>query len=122
MTAAHILLVGFGGFFGAISRYSISKKLNDKSKLKLPLGTLTVNLLGAFLLGVITGAKADTMIALLLGTGFMGAFTTFSTLKLEMIQLHLSKYKKTFTLYTIISYCAGIILAYLGYLVGNFIW
>lgn len=121
MTVAHILLVGIGGFIGAISRYSISKKLNGKSTLKLPLGTLTVNLLGAFLLGIITSAKADTMIALLLGTGFMGAFTTFSTLKLEMIQLHLSLYKKIFTLYTIITYGAGIILAYLGYLVGNFI-
>ncbi|MBT2696651.1 fluoride efflux transporter CrcB [Bacillus sp. ISL-40] len=122
MTAAHILLVGIGGFFGAISRYSISKKLNGKSTFKLPLGTLTVNLLGAFLLGIITGAKANMMIGLLLGTGFMGAFTTFSTLKLEMIQIHLKNFKRTFILYTIITYGAGIILAYLGYLVGNLFW
>lgn len=122
MTAINILLVGIGGFFGAISRYSISKKLNSKSTLELPIGTLAVNILGAFLLGIITGATSNTMIVLLLGTGFMGAFTTFSTLKLEMVQMHLNHYKKTFILYTIVTYGMGIILAYAGYIVGQFFW
>ena len=77
MTLVNLTLVGVGGFLGAIFRYVISKYLNNnlKSKVLFPLGTLTVNLLGAFLLGLIIGAKADSMIMLLLGTGFMGAFT-----------------------------------------------
>ena len=119
MTATHLLLVGIGGFFGAIARYSISKHLNNKSTFFMPMGTLTVNLLGAFLLGIITGAEADIMIVLLFGTGFMGAFTTFSTLKLEMTQMYLHKQKKKFLLYTITTYGLGILLAYMGYLVGN---
>src|SRR3954465_13860662 len=106
-------MVGIGGFFGAIARFSISKLLNNKSV--IPIGTLTVNLLGAFLLGIITGTKADTMIVLLVGTGFMGAFTTFSTLKLEMTNLYKNNHKKRFLLYTITTYGFGILLAYLGY-------
>lgn len=116
-------MVGIGGFFGAIARYSISKYLNNKSGFSIPIGTLTVNLLGAFLSGIITGSKADTMIILLYGTGFMGAFTTFSTLKLEMVQLHLNNYKKEFLFYTATIYGGGLILAYLGYKIGVlFIW
>src|SRR5437773_2386329 len=107
MTMLHILMVGIGGFFGAIARYSISKYLSNKSIL-IPIGTLTVNLLGAFLLGIITGTRADTMIVLLVGTGFMGAFTTFSTLKLEMTNLYINNHKKRFLLYTITTYGFGI--------------
>lgn len=119
MTILHILMVGIGGFFGAISRYSISKQLNDQSPLTIPIGTLTINLLGAFFLGIITGAKTDTLIVLLFGTGFIGAFTTFSTLKLELIYLYINNQKKKFILYLLMTYGFGIILAYLGYLIGN---
>ncbi len=119
MTAAHILLVGFGGFLGSIARYTVSKHLNTKSSWLMPIGTLTVNLLGSLLLGFITGIKADIIIVLLFGTGFLGAFTTFSTLKLEMTQMHVDNHKKIFILYTLTTYVFGISLAYIGYLVGN---
>jgi len=117
VTLYHVLMVGIGGFFGAIARFSISQILN-KPSFRIPMGTLTVNLSGAFLLGVIIGANADTMIALLLGTGFLGAFTTFSTLKLEMIQMYLKNYKKEFLLYSVTTYGGGLILAYIGYRIG----
>ena len=47
-----------------------------------------MNVTGAFLLGIITSIKADMLITLFIGTGFLGAFTTFSTMKLEMLQLY----------------------------------
>ncbi|WP_042350552.1 fluoride efflux transporter CrcB [Bacillus massiliigorillae] len=115
----YVLIVGLGGFFGAIARYSISMHLNTKSKSAFPIGTLTVNIVGAFFLGFITGAKADSIILLLFGTGFLGAFTTFSTLKLEMTQLYINKRNRIFLLYTIMTYGFGIGLAYLGYLIGS---
>ena len=83
------------------------------------MGTLTVNLLGSFLLGILIGVKADVMLLLLLGTGFLGAFTTFSTLKLEMTEMYVHKNKKKFVLYTVTTYGLGLILAYVGYLIGN---
>ena len=49
----------------------------------------------------------------------MGAFTTFSTLKLEMTQLIVNNHKNQFFLYTIITYGFGIILAYSGYWMGD---
>ena len=121
MNLLHILMVGIGGFFGAIARFSISKSLNNKFRTKIPLGTLTVNLLGAFLLGILLGSKVDVMVFLLIGTGFMGAFTTFSTLSLELVQMHINKYLKEFTSYIFLTYCMGFILAYLGYWVGGFL-
>ncbi len=114
----HILMVGIGGFLGAIARYSISQILNNKPSSRFPIGTLTVNLSGAFLLGIIIGVKSDPITTLLLGTGFLGAFTTFSTLKLEMIQLYVNNDKKTFFIYTVMTYGGGLILAYLGYIIG----
>ncbi|WP_342431470.1 fluoride efflux transporter CrcB [Neobacillus sp. FSL H8-0543] len=114
-------MVGIGGFFGAIARLSISNQLNKKFKTKLPLGTLTVNLSGAFLLGILLGAKVDVMVILLLGTGFLGAFTTFSTLKLEMVQMHLKKYNKEFFLYLFTTYGIGLLLAYLGFWIGGYL-
>lgn len=117
MMASHILLVGMGGFCGAISRYLFSKQLNGE---KLPAGTLTVNLSGAFLLGAMTGANVSTATTLLLGTGFLGAFTTFSTLKLEMARMHLKKEHRLFLLYTAMTYGGGIALAYAGYWLGSF--
>ena len=119
MAITNLLLVGIGGFFGAIARYSISKFLNSKSKFSIPMGTLTVNLLGSFLLGILIGAKADVMLLLLLGTGFLGAFTTFSTLKFEMTEMYLHKNKKKFLHYTVMTYGLGLLLAYAGYWIGN---
>ncbi|WP_419880872.1 fluoride efflux transporter CrcB [Peribacillus sp. B-H-3] len=122
MTLFHLTMVGLGGFFGAISRYSLSKFINAKHSSSIPYGTMAVNLAGAFLLGFITGSQANLTLTLLLGTGFMGAFTTFSTLKLEIIQLHMKKYKKVLILYIVITYGAGILLAYLGYHIGGLLY
>jgi fluoride exporter len=119
MSLLQIFMVGIGGFFGAIARFSISKQLNSNIKNMLPMGTLTVNLLGAFLLGILLGAKADLMVVLLLGTGFLGAFTTFSTIKLEMVQMFLKKNYKGLVLYLFITYGMGLMLAYLGYWLGG---
>ena len=84
-----VLVVITGGMFGALARYGISTVLPAPGG--WPLSTLIINLAGAFLLGVLLEALVrrgpDTgrlrVIRLLAGTGFMGAFTTYSTLALE---------------------------------------
>lgn len=84
-----VLVVITGGIFGALARFGLSAVLPAPGGWPLP--TLIINLAGAFLLGVLLEALVrrgpDTgrlrVIRLLAGTGFMGAFTTYSTLALE---------------------------------------
>ena len=119
MNWMYLFIVGVGGFFGAIARYTISRKLNNPGK-AIPMGTLLVNLTGAFLLGLLMGAGVDAFLLLLLGTGFLGAFTTFSTLKLEMSSLWRRGNRREFFFYTGVTYVFGIVLAFLGSVCGQY--
>lgn len=119
MNMLNVFLVGVGGFFGAVSRFSVSQFINKKFSFTFPIATLFINLLGSFLLGLMIGLGIGGSAFLLMGTGFMGAFTTFSTFKLEGIQLHLEKRKRDFLIYNVVSYAGGILLAYIGLEVGH---
>ena len=107
------VFVAIGGFFGAIARFGVSNYIKGKFPSIFPFSTLFVNLAGSFLLGLILGANLSNSWKLLLGTGFMGAFTTFSTFKLDSILLA-RKNRKVLLLYLISSYVFGIILAFAG--------
>ncbi|MGD6974524.1 fluoride efflux transporter CrcB [Bacillus altitudinis] len=113
------LLIAVGGFLGAISRFALSKWLQKKISSNFPLGTLFVNLLGSFLLGLIVGTGLSSNLYDFLGIGFMGAFTTFSTFKLENIQLREKRKNSILLYYLFSSYVGGIILAFFGILIGN---
>lgn len=110
----HSALVAIGGFFGAITRFGISNWFKKRYTSPFPFGTLFINLLGAFLIGLIIGKGANQTWQLLLGTGFMGAFTTFSTFKLETIQLYFGKNWGMIVVYLGITYTFGILFAFLG--------
>jgi fluoride exporter len=87
-----VLLVGLGGFFGAITRYLVDGWVVDRTGATFPWGTLVVNLSGAFVLGALfaltveRGALPAEIRAPVL-IGFIGAYTTFSTLALESWRL-----------------------------------
>ncbi|WLR46495.1 fluoride efflux transporter CrcB [Halobacillus litoralis] len=114
-----LLLVGAGGFIGAILRYGISQWISKRTVSTLPVATLFVNLLGSFTLGLLTGLDLSNFSVLFLGTGILGAFTTFSTFKLESVQLRFKKNWKIFVLYTVLSYTLGIALAWTGFQLGG---
>ncbi len=87
-----LILVGVGGFAGAVARWLMDGWVSERNPTAFPLGTLLVNLLGAFLLGLLFAwvierdllppdIRAPVMI------GFLGAFTTFSTFMLESWRL-----------------------------------
>lgn len=115
------LLVAVGGFFGAMTRYGMSRVINNRFPSAFPFGTFSINLLGSFLLGLLLGGTHNSSITLLLGTGFMGAFTTFSTFKLENVHLRLNKEHGLFVRYLGLSYTMGILLAFIGYTLGS-VW
>ena len=81
----NLLLIGLGGFIGAILRYSVSGFVQGWSKGNpFPIGTLAVNILGCFVIGLLSQlAESHGLFSpearSLLFIGFLGAFTTFST-------------------------------------------
>jgi CrcB protein len=86
------LLIGGAGAIGTLMRYGLTLALAQRLGTAFPFGTLAVNLLGSFLLGVIaqvfSGATfAGTDMRLILGVGLMGGFTTYSSFNLETIRL-----------------------------------
>ena len=115
----NVLLICIGGFLGSISRYKLSLHLNRQFPNKVPFGTLFVNLLGSFLLGFIIGRYDSEHIHFLLGTGFMGAFTTYSTFNLEAVQLLQGNKKISAITYLSLTYFLGIACAFLGFFIGN---
>ncbi|WP_236579196.1 fluoride efflux transporter CrcB [Hydrogenimonas urashimensis] len=85
-----ILAVGTGGFVGAILRFLISTWVQKLSPLLFPMGTLSVNVLGSFVIGFLA-LYFENIVAphqkALLVTGMLGALTTFSTFSLETVSM-----------------------------------
>jgi CrcB protein len=71
--------VGGLGAVGALLRFAVDTQVQARAGDELPLGTLAVNLGGALVLGVLTGAHVGGDALLLVGAGLLGAYTTFST-------------------------------------------
>lgn len=119
MTIVSLLLVAAGGFLGAAARYGVGAWVNRKFPAVLPRATLGVNLTGSFLLGLLAGANGGEGVGLFLGTGFMGAYTTFSTLNVELTSLARRGAWKVWLGYLAATYGFGIALAYAGYGLGS---
>jgi len=113
------VFVALGGFFGAMARYGLGKFISGRTQSTFPLGTFTINLLGSFLLGLIISSQWNANSTLFLGTGFMGAFTTFSTFKVENMNLYRNRKHKTMFWYLGLSYIVGVFLAFVGFVIGS---
>jgi fluoride exporter len=88
----HLLVIGTGGFFGAVSRYLIAYGLALRFGSDFPYGTLVVNTIGSLLMGFLSRFLlehliVDELVRISLLIGFLGSFTTFSTFSYESIML-----------------------------------
>lgn len=115
-----ILYVGIGGFIGSAIRYIISIYAPKFFGTQLPYGTLIVNVVGGFLIGLIMDISlASDFISpnfrLFLTTGIMGGFTTFSTFSYETINLFVSGNYMLGSLNT----CLNLFLSLGGVLLGK---
>jgi CrcB protein len=116
-----IIEVFIGGGLGAVCRFLLSKSINQlKLPTAFPYGTFIVNMIGCFAIGFLFQAISREAVPkrfqLLLVTGFLGGFTTFSSFSLESANLLASKNFSAAAANMFLSVVPGIVLVFLGML------
>ena len=114
-----LLLVCIGSFWGGGARYLVGRVVLPLMPVSFPWGTMIVNVIGCFLIGLLSGLSLAGQISsstkLILVTGFCGGFTTFSTFMNENFLLERDGAIISAILYTLASLALGLIAVILGY-------
>ncbi len=121
------LWVGFGGFLGTVLRYWVSRGMYEVLGEKFPYGTLLVNLLGCYLVGLLGTLLIERFplgqeLRQFLLIGILGGFTTFSTFTYEALQLFKEKDFFLGSLYIGGHYFFCLLLVWLGNLTAKELW
>ncbi len=104
------MTVAIGGAFGAIARYLLYLSPLSSIFPNFPFPTFFINITGSILIGfILTKFEANETLRLLLVSGFLGAYTTFSTFEFEAFQLTQTKQILTAFLYVALSFAIGFI-------------
>ena len=116
-----LLLIGTGGFIGSVARFLVSRLNTRVDWLSIPIGTLTVNVLGSLLIGFLIGISEKSPILtvewrMFLMVGLCGGFTTFSSFSGENLVLMKNGQILPLLLYTGLSIFLGFVAVYLGYI------
>ena len=122
-----LLFVALGGALGAVSRYLVSGWVGDRwvPYTAFPWGTLTVNVLGSFLLGLLMAVSSSGAITvspgarLVLGAGFLGAFTTFSTFSFQTVEALRQGLWRMAILNIVLSMAVCLLFCWLGIELGS---
>lgn len=119
-----LFIIGTGSFLGGVSRFLLSKTIQNTVLSSFPHGTFWVNLIGCFLIGVFFGLSergnlvtADMRMFLIVG--FCGGFTTFSTFSIENLTLLKDGNFFYFASYAGLSVFLGLLATYAGHLVSK---
>jgi fluoride exporter len=119
MTTTAGLLVVLGAAVGAPTRYLADRWLQSTHRTGFPWGTFTVNIVASFVLGLITGlaagAAVSPAVSVLIGTGFCGALSTWSTLGFETVRLAEDRAWTQAAFNIVVSVLAGLGAAGLGF-------
>jgi CrcB protein len=114
-----VLLVFLGGAVGAPSRYLFDSWVRSRTGGRYPLGILLVNVVGCAVLGIVaalvTQGDAPHWVQALVGTGFCGGLTTFSTFSVEAVELAQQNRSAAALSYVLLSLSLGVGAAALGY-------
>jgi fluoride exporter len=118
VSAVVVLGLGLLGGIGAVARFLLDGAVSRRAGRAFPYGTLAVNLSGAFVLGLLSGAALGGDAWRLWGVGLIGAFTTFSTWTLESHRLAEDGQGRLGAVNFIVSLVLGVLLAFLGRKIG----
>ncbi len=116
----NLLFVAIGSMFGGVSRYWLSGIIQKNAHTLFPLGVLSVNIIGCFIIGLLAGLSVHTNLLtqnhrLFLIIGFCGSFTTFSSFSLDNLKLVTTKAYFLFSLNIGLSVILGLLATWLGY-------
>jgi CrcB protein len=107
------------GGVGALARWTLDGLVSARWGRQFPLGTLAVNLTGAFTLGLLVGAGVQGQALLLVGTAVLGSYTTFSTWMFESHRLGEDGERRLAVANLALSLAAGLLAALVGWLTGE---
>ena len=117
-----VLLLALAGGLGAVARFVLDGALAAGRSSRYPVGTTVINLSGSFLLGLVAGLVAGQLLPgsalLVLGTGFLGGYTTFSTAAFETVRLIEQHRVAAALLHGLGQLVVATALAALGYVLG----
>ena len=114
----NIFLIACGGGIGAVLRYVLTEYVNNNFSSSFPLGSLSVNILGCFIVGCLAGyfaSHASSMYFFLI-IGFLGSFTTMSAFSVQTIEL-LNTNTLNAIVYVILTFSLTIVATYFGLMV-----
>jgi CrcB protein len=117
------LLVALGAIAGAPLRYMTDRTVQTRHDTVFPWGTFTVNVVGSFVLGVVTAAASrfGPEVTAVIGTGFCGALTTYSTFSYESLRMFEDHARLQAALNVVGSVVAGLGSAVIGFAVGHLV-
>lgn len=120
----HLLYIAAGGAIGSLCRFWMSSSIQSLIGKDFPYGTLSVNLTGSILIGmlyVLLGERIDTNTALRMAliVGFLGGFTTFSAFSLETLNLFQDGQAGKAALNVLLSVCLCLAGCWLGIIIGK---
>ncbi|MFI6159756.1 fluoride efflux transporter CrcB [Micromonospora haikouensis] len=110
-----VLLIALGAAVGAPLRYLTDRAVQSRHASPFPWGTLTVNVVGSLVLGALVAAPVGPAVSALLGTGFCGALTTYSTFGYETLRLARDGSRLLALVNALTSVAAGLGAATLGF-------
>jgi CrcB protein len=118
-----VLLLALAGGLGAVARFVLDGTVTSARSWRYPVGTTVINLGGSFLLGLLSGLAAGALLPapalLVLGTGFLGGYTTFSTAAYETVRLVEQRRWGAALLHGLGQVVVATALAALGYVLGS---
>ncbi len=124
LSLPQILVIMLGGSLGALMRFIVSNSVTAKLGSNFPYGTLTVNVLGSFVMGflamfLVERMGLDPLLRLGIFVGFLGAFTTFSTFSMETLDLFEQGESLRALMNMFVSVVLSVLAVWLGVLAGK---
>ena len=124
LSLPQILVIMLGGSLGALMRFIVSSSITEKMGSNFPYGTLTVNVLGSFVMGflamlLVERMGLDPLLRLGIFVGFLGAFTTFSTFSMETLNLFEQGESLRALVNMFVSVVLSVLAVWLGVLAGK---